>query len=147
MKNGVNKYMDKTDKIVWACVIVLLAFFISAALGVFNKSHAKEIPSTASTFVVSSGCFWCTEKDFEKLDGVYDAVSGFTAGTTPDPKYYKGKWGDHREGVKVYYDSNKISFSDLVKHAYATMDWQDDGGQFCFLNDSCRISPTRLLSF
>ena len=35
----------------------------------------------------SGGCFWCTEADTEKLDGVSDVISGFTAGTTKDPKY------------------------------------------------------------
>ena len=43
--------------------------------------------SKADTFVYSGGCFWCTEADTEKLDGVSDVISGFTAGTTNDPKY------------------------------------------------------------
>ena len=43
--------------------------------------------SKADTFVYSGGCFWCTEADTEKLDGVSDVISGFTAGTTKDPKY------------------------------------------------------------
>ena len=50
-------------------------------------------PASADTFVYSGGCFWCTEADSEKLEGVSDAISGFTSGTTEDPKYSAGKWG------------------------------------------------------
>ena len=40
--------------------------------------------ASAETFTFSGGCFWCTEADFEKLDGVSDVISGFTGGTTPN---------------------------------------------------------------
>ena len=91
----------------------------------------KEIPENAATFVYSGGCFWCTEKDSEALDGVYDAISGFTGGTTDNPKYFIGSWGDHREGSLVYYDPSKLSYEDLVRHAYNTIDYTDPDGQFC----------------
>ena len=32
----------------------------------------------AETFVYSGGCFWCTEADSEKLEGVSDVISGFS---------------------------------------------------------------------
>jgi peptide-methionine (S)-S-oxide reductase len=83
------------------------------------------------TFVYSGGCFWCTEADSEKLRGVVDTISGFTAGTTPEPKYFFGKWGDHREAAQVIYKPDVISFEDLVRHVYATVDYEDNEGQFC----------------
>ena len=89
------------------------------------------IPDNASTFVYSGGCFWCTEKDSEILDGVYEAISGFTAGTTDNPEYGYGRSGDHREGSLVYYDGSKLSYRQLVAHAFNTIDYTDDGGQFC----------------
>ena len=85
----------------------------------------------AETFVYSGGCFWCTEADFEKLEGVSDVVSGFTGGTTPNPVYRVGKWGDHREAAQVIYDPAVISFEELVTHVYATIDYEDNDGQFC----------------
>ena len=87
--------------------------------------------SIADTFVYSGGCFWCTEADTEKLDGVSDVISGFTAGTTKDPKYIPGKWGDHREAALVLYDPKKISFKELVNHVFKTIDYEDNNGQFC----------------
>jgi len=87
--------------------------------------------SKADTFVYSGGCFWCTEADTEKLDGVSDVISGFTAGTTKDPKYIPGQWGDHREAALVIYDPKKITFKELVTHVFKTIDYEDADGQFC----------------
>ena len=91
----------------------------------------RTIPEGAESFVYSGGCFWCTEADSEKLDGVYDAISGFTAGTTSNPKYYFGAWGDHREAAQVWYDPTKLTYEDLVRHVYSTVDYEDGDGQFC----------------
>ena len=87
--------------------------------------------SKADTFVYSGGCFWCTEADTEKLNGVSDVISGFTAGTTKDPKYIPGQWGDHREAALVIYDPKKITFKELVTHVFKTIDYEDADGQFC----------------
>ena len=40
---------------------------------------------TAETFTYSGGCFWCTEADTEKLDGVNEVISAFTGGATASP--------------------------------------------------------------
>ena len=37
--------------------------------------------------VFAGGCFWCTEADFEKLDGVSEAISGYAGGEEVDPTY------------------------------------------------------------
>ena len=87
--------------------------------------------SFAETFVYSGGCFWCTEADMEKLSGVIEVTSGFTAGTTKNPKYIPGQWGDHREAALVEYDPKVITFSDLVIHVFKTIDFEDNEGQFC----------------
>ena len=105
--------------------IALLSLFISAA------GAALPTNSIADTFVYSGGCFWCTEADSEKLAGVSDVISGFTGGTTPNPRYLPGQWGDHREAAEVIYDPALISYEDLVRHVYATIDYEDNDGQFC----------------
>ena len=94
-------------------------------------NESSNIPDNAATFIYSGGCFWCTESDSEKLDGVYEAISGFTAGTTADPKYGYGRSGDHREGSLVYYDPTKLTYRDMVTHAFNTIDYTDGDGQFC----------------
>ena len=94
-------------------------------------SGALSSQASAETFVYSGGCFWCTEADAEKLTGVSEVISGFTGGTTPDPVYRPGQWGDHREAAQVIYAPSLISFADLVRHVYATIDYEDNDGQFC----------------
>jgi peptide-methionine (S)-S-oxide reductase len=42
-----------------------------------------------------------------------------------------GQWGDHREAAQIIYDPTLISFADLVRHVYATIDYEDNDGQFC----------------
>ena len=91
----------------------------------------SNFSSYAKTFVYSGGCFWCTEADTEKLEGVSEVISGFTAGTTKNPKYIPGQWGDHREAALVKYDPKIISFKELVNHVFKTIDYEDNQGQFC----------------
>ena len=91
----------------------------------------SPLSASAETFTYSGGCFWCTEADSEKLDGVSDVISGFTGGTTPSPRYAYGEWGDHREAAQIIYDPAVISYEDLVRHVYATIDYEDNAGQFC----------------
>lgn len=115
----------------------ILALAITALAGVFltaTSSRAMDgngVAEGQESFIYSGGCFWCTEADSEKLDGVSDVISGFTGGTTENPQYYSGKWGNHREAAKVIYDPKVISFEDLVKHVFKTVDYEDNGGQFC----------------
>ena len=97
----------------------------------FHKLTASSAWAETKTFVYSGGCFWCSEADSEKLDGVSEVISGFTAGTTPSPRYYSGEYGDHREAAQVFYDPAVISFEDLVRHVYRTVDYEDNKGQFC----------------
>ena len=93
----------------------------------FILSMVAIVPANlaAETFVYSGGCFWCTEADSERLEGVSDVISGFTGGTTANPVYQVGKWGDHREAAQVIYDPAIISFEELVAHVYLTIDYED----------------------
>tara|TARA_B100001057_G_scaffold438615_1_gene471225 strand:- start:176 stop:736 length:561 start_codon:yes stop_codon:yes gene_type:complete len=90
-----------------------------------------SLPAASETFNYFGGCFWCTEADTEQLEGVTDVISGFTAGTTPNPRYEVGKWGDHREAAQIIYDPKIISYEDLIRHVFSTIDYEDNGGQFC----------------
>ena len=105
----------------------LLAMAITLATAISTTSAMAE----TRTFVYSGGCFWCTEADTEKLKGVSEVISGFTAGTTESPKYFPNAYGDHREAAQVFYDPDVISFEELVRHVYRTIDYEDNKGQFC----------------
>jgi peptide-methionine (S)-S-oxide reductase len=126
-----------------------------AAATLFMFSSVASTTATAETFTYSGGCFWCTEADTENLDGVTEVISGFTGGTTANPRYEPGKWGDHREAAQVVYDPTIISYKELVRHVFATIDYEDNGGQFCdrgrsyspaiyYKNESERLIAQRL---
>ena len=102
-----------------------------AAAAFFFFSSMAPTAANAETFTYSGGCFWCTEADTEKLNGVNEVISGFTGGTTASPRYEPGKWGDHREAAQVIYDPEIITYEKLVRHVYATIDYEDGEGQFC----------------
>lgn len=73
--------------------------------------------STIQTIVLGGGCYWCVEAVYQRLNGVVDVTSGFSGGNLPDPSYEdvcKGNTG-HVEVVKVRYDENKISLTQLLK--------------------------------
>jgi peptide-methionine (S)-S-oxide reductase len=72
----------------------------------------------------AAGCFWGVETTFRQLDGVSDAVVGYTGGTSPDPTYQmvcSGRTG-HAEAVQVEYDSERISYDQLVEAFWAAHD-------------------------
>ncbi|MDR9436781.1 MAG: peptide-methionine (S)-S-oxide reductase MsrA [Thiohalophilus sp.] len=89
----------------------------------FSLAQAREA-------IFAGGCFWCMEADFEKLDGVSEAISGFTGGEIPNPTY-NGNHEGHYEAVKVIYDPEVVSYRDLLDHYWVNIDPFDDQGQFC----------------
>jgi methionine-S-sulfoxide reductase len=83
--------------------------------------------------IFASGCFWCTEVDFEKVPGVVDAVSSYTGGRDADPTYETVAAGGtgHREAVQVVYDPAVVSYEHLLEVFWRTTGYTDAQGQFC----------------
>jgi peptide methionine sulfoxide reductase msrA/msrB len=80
----------------------------------------------------AGGCFWCTESDFEKVDGVVEVISGYTGGHKENPTYEEvcsGRTG-HYEAVQVVYDPDKITYLRLLEIFWRSIDPTDSGGQF-----------------
>lgn len=97
-----------------------------------KKEYSKEALDAAETATFSGGCFWCTESDFQKHDGVLQAISGFSGGDEENPKYddvASGKTG-HREAVQVKYDPSVISYKELLEIYWKHIDPTDEGGSF-----------------
>lgn len=105
---------------------------------VLQLSLAIIVWGTASTAfaakaVFAGGCFWCVESDFEKVDGVIAAVSGYTGGHTQNPTYKQVGRNNtgHYEAVEVEYDPDKVSYEELLEVFWRNIDPFDDRGQFC----------------
>lgn len=72
----------------------------------------------------AAGCFWCTEAQFESLQGVREVVSGYAGGELENPTYEQvgsGQTG-HAEAIQVYYDPKVVSFETLVKAFFVAHD-------------------------
>ena len=104
---------------------ILLQLLIACPLQVFAESEEA---------IFAGGCFWCLEHDLEKLDGVVSAESGYSGGDLINPTYQDHS--GHQEVVKVIFDSDIISYKDLLKQYWVNIDPFDNKGQFCDRGDS-----------
>jgi peptide-methionine (S)-S-oxide reductase len=107
-------------------IFLLMAILLSFAANV-----------AADKTVLAGGCFWCVESDFEKLDGVSGAISGFTGGNLKDPTY-NGNHEGHYEAVEITYDPEKVSYKKLLEYFWVHIDPFDNKGQFCDKGPSYR---------
>ncbi|MFM7667198.1 MAG: peptide-methionine (S)-S-oxide reductase MsrA [Bacteroidota bacterium] len=125
-------------------ILLISLTFQSCAQQVDKKQNSKQKLgskdlSTYQTAYFASGCFWCVEAIYESVDGVVEAESGYAGGDTKNPTYEevcRGNTG-HAETVKIYYDSTKVSYKDLVRvffnsHDPTTLNRQgpDSGTQY-----------------
>lgn len=94
------------------------------------------------TLTVAGGCFWCVEADFEKVEGVTEAVSGYTGGTVANPSYkqvVRGGTG-HYEAVQITFDPAVVTRERLLALFFRSVDPTDAGGQFCDRGESYRTA-------
>lgn len=88
------------------------------------KEDEMNDTSKYSLATFGSGCFWCTEAVFELVNGVVNVESGYSGGTVPNPTYEavcSGLTG-HAEVVQIYYDSQKITYPQLLEIFWKTHD-------------------------
>ncbi len=107
----------------------IFSFFVK---GESKKGEIKMGKEVLEKAAFAGGCFWCIESAFDELEGVKEAVSGYTGGKTKNPTYAEvctGKTG-HFEAVQVTFDSNKITYKELVEIFWQQIDPTDPTGQF-----------------
>jgi peptide-methionine (S)-S-oxide reductase len=99
--------------------------------------------------VFAGGCFWCMEHDMQGIPGVTKVESGYTGGWLKNPRYedvVKETTG-HYEAVRVTFDTDKISYEQLLARYWPLVDPTDDEGQFCDRGPSYRpaifVTPTQ----
>ena len=111
----------------WLIAIVL------ALLSLPALAQAPQPKPGLAVAIFAGGCFWCMEPPFDKLDGVVATTSGYTGGTTVNPRYEdvgSGRTG-HYEAVRVDYDPAKVSYATLLETFWHNIDPLDARGQFC----------------
>jgi len=75
------------------------------------KAHGTE------TAILSGGCFWGMQDVFQHVQGVTQAVSGYTGGTAGTAHYDSVSTGStgHAESLKIIYDPSEISYGTLLR--------------------------------
>jgi peptide methionine sulfoxide reductase msrA/msrB len=109
---------------------ILPWFFIPMFTLAAEPGHGAQ--AKLETAIFAGGCFWCLEAGFEHVDGVREAVSGYTGGQKENPTYEEvcsGRTG-HLEAVKVTYDPARVSYAELLNVFWKNIDPTDSGGQF-----------------
>jgi len=124
-------FMD--SKIVMS--IFLMVFLVACTNTQIKKETIQDEQLDLSVYEIATfagGCFWCTENDFEKQEGVIEAISGFTGGFVENPTYEQASSGStgHTEAVQVYYDPDVISYEELLTVHWTHHDPTDADGQF-----------------
>jgi peptide-methionine (S)-S-oxide reductase len=107
--------------------------FLAGAVHADAPAAPAVVPAGGATAIFAGGCFWCIEKDFEKLPGVIEVESGYTAGRTANPSYEQVSSGStgHTEAVRVIYDPAKVSYPQLVDYFWRHIDPTVKDRQFC----------------
>jgi peptide-methionine (S)-S-oxide reductase len=75
-----------------------------------------DVMSEKQIATLAGGCFWCLEAVFELMCGVEQVVSGYIAGSPPNPTYEmvcSGSTG-HAEAVQITFDPDVISYGELL---------------------------------
>jgi len=73
---------------------------------------------------LAGGCFWCLEAIFREVDGVEEAVSGYTGGATVNPSYQEvcSNTTGHAEAVQVTFNPSKISYREILQIFFSVHD-------------------------
>ena len=82
------------------------------------------MPKRTEVAVLGGGCFWCTEAVFKQLKGVKSVMPGYAGGNTENPTYDQVALGNtgHAEVIKIEFDSEEISYRDLLDVFWETHD-------------------------
>lgn len=110
--------------------ILLLGLSLIPTLLTASEQDTAQDGLAVATF--AGGCFWCTESDFEKLEGVSEVISGYSGGSLANPTYSQVSSGQtkHIESVEVRFDPSIISYSQLLDAFWKMVNPTDDAGQF-----------------
>lgn len=123
-----------------ACALGALVLAASAATAQTAGAPATAPAQKLAVATFASGCFWCTEADFDKVKGVVETTSGYMGGKTPNPTYRQVSAGGtgHAEVLQLKYDPSQVTYKELLDVYWHNVDPLDGTGQFCDRGDQYR---------
>jgi peptide-methionine (S)-S-oxide reductase len=108
-----------------------ILLMIALALGLAGTAFAAN--PNQQTAVFAGGCFWSIQKAMDHVPGVISTRAGFMGGTKKKPSYYDVTSGNtgHLEAVEVVFDTNKVSYSQLMDAFWHHTDPTNPNGVIC----------------
>ncbi|HEY9595148.1 MAG TPA: peptide-methionine (R)-S-oxide reductase MsrB [Spirochaetia bacterium] len=111
-------------------IVFATALFVTAATAGIAGAGPLRASGPTQTTIFAGGCFWSMQSAIEKVYGVIDAVSGYTAGRGKNPNYNTYAENGWIEAVKVTWDPSRVSYAELLDAYWRHTDPTDNGGQF-----------------
>jgi peptide-methionine (S)-S-oxide reductase len=77
---------------------------------------SRDLKMATEKAIFGAGCFWGVESAFRAVEGVSEAICGYSGGHLKNPTYHdvcSGETG-HAEVVQVEYDPSRVSYEDLL---------------------------------
>ena len=137
-------------------VAVLSLVFVGCVTTVVDVEESAELKSDYKVAYFAGGCFWCMEPPFDELEGVITTIVGYMGGDVENPTYEIVSTGasGHAEVVEITYDSDVITYEDLLKVYWRNIDptalnyqFNDYGSQYrteiFYLNEEQKNSAIR----
>ncbi|MEM6736347.1 MAG: peptide-methionine (S)-S-oxide reductase MsrA [Bacteroidota bacterium] len=103
---------------------IVLGFLLSSCQSEGHKFEPTENLETSieldyqklDTATLAGGCFWCVEASFEQIEGIIEAVSGYSGGkaSTADYRMVSSGATKHAEAVQIYYDPSIIDYETIL---------------------------------
>ncbi len=122
----------KTGKIIYLLsALMLLGCLQTDPMNGKNQDQDESMKGM-ETATFAGGCFWCMQAPFESLQGVVKVVAGYAGGHVKDPSYNDVSSGTTGavEAVRVIFDPQVISYSEVLTVYWKQFDPTDPGGSF-----------------
>ncbi len=100
----------------------ILFFIVILLVMVGTNKLLSQTKMEKATF--GSGCFWCSEAIFTRVEGVSEAIPGYSGGSEPNPTYElicSGK-SQYAEVTQITYDPTVVPYELLLKIFWETHD-------------------------
>lgn len=93
-------------------------------VGVIATMSAAFPSTELDTATFAAGCFWCTEVQFQQLQGVDTVISGYIGGKVKNPTYKQVTTGTtgHAEAVNIIYRPEIITYDELLEAFFVSHD-------------------------
>jgi peptide-methionine (S)-S-oxide reductase len=114
----------KCNQTISITLVLLFVTILAIAQKKTKKENKMANNENLELATFGSGCFWCVEAIFQRVDGVEKVVSGYSGGNVNNPTYKEVCQGTtgHAEVCQLSYNSDIVSFEELLEVFWQTHD-------------------------